>query len=183
MIYPHVRHTLQQLIHSHDKVLELGCGPGQYRTVTLGRYIGLDLTADDYKAGVPRTPDVVGSATALPFADNVLDCIFACTAFYQFRDQRTVLRECYRVLRKGGQLLIFDYNRRTLTHLRQAGEVEIPNWTQWGLKRLIQSAGFKRARLQLGQPRPGWRRWACLRPLRLLWNELRGGWAIVFAEK
>ncbi len=106
-----------------DRVLEIGSGPGQYRYAVRGHYVGLDITTDPYKEGLPRYVDVVGDAEALPFAEGAFDVVFLSNTFYHFRNGAGVLEECRRTLAPGGQLLLFDYSRRTLEQLKRSYEL------------------------------------------------------------
>lgn len=49
----------------------------------------------------------VASAEKIPFTDNTFDIITIIDAFYYFQDKEAVLKECYRVLKPGGNLFIF----------------------------------------------------------------------------
>jgi ubiquinone/menaquinone biosynthesis C-methylase UbiE len=102
------------------RALEVGCGPAQYRRAVRGRYVGLDITAQDYRPGLPRDPDVLGDAHHLPFRAGTFDLVFFSNAFYLFADPRQALREARRILRAAGHVAIFDYSRRTLERLADA---------------------------------------------------------------
>ena len=102
------------------RALEVGCGPAQYRHVVRGGYVGLDITARDYRPGLPRDPDVLGDAHHLPFREGTFDLVFFSAAFYLFADPRQALREARRILRAAGHVAIFDYSRRTLERLADA---------------------------------------------------------------
>jgi len=62
-----IKNVLLREVKDSDVCLDLGCGPGQYRIIIPGKYIGLDMTAQDYYPGMPRKVDVVADAQALPF--------------------------------------------------------------------------------------------------------------------
>ena len=49
---------------------------------------------------------VRGYAEALPFPDESVDTILIVDAFHHFRNHRQVIKECHRVLKRGGTLLI-----------------------------------------------------------------------------
>ncbi|MCY7395598.1 MAG: class I SAM-dependent methyltransferase, partial [Nocardioides sp.] len=95
-------------------VLEVGSGAGQCsRWVRQrgGRGIGLDLSLRqlqhsrriDEHTGV-AVPSVLGTATALPFADASFDVVFCSFGALQFvRDIEVAVTEAARVLRPGGR--------------------------------------------------------------------------------
>lgn len=54
LIEPHIKEILLKEVKSSDVCLELGCGSGQYKLIIPGKYIGSDITAQDYKPDLPR---------------------------------------------------------------------------------------------------------------------------------
>ncbi len=49
---------------------------------------------------------VRGYAESLPFPGESMDTILIVDSFHHFKDHKQVLRECYRVLKKGGTVII-----------------------------------------------------------------------------
>ncbi len=99
------------------RVLDLGCGPGN-TAIEIARVrpdvqlIGLDLAGrmleiarrETRRAGLEaRIAYVMADATALPFPDNVIDVTTGHSFLYLVGDRAGVLREAYRVLRRGGR--------------------------------------------------------------------------------
>lgn len=76
---------------ARPRIVDLGAG---------GRRISPGTVALDFVAG-PGT-DVVGDVHRLPFADASLDLVFATGLFEHVADERGVIAEIHRVLRKGG---------------------------------------------------------------------------------
>jgi SAM-dependent methyltransferase len=73
------------------RIVDLGAG---------GRRISPGTIALDFVAG--SGTDVVGDVHRLPFADGSLDLVFATGLFEHVADERAVIAEIHRVLRKGG---------------------------------------------------------------------------------
>src|SRR5437763_161985 len=166
-----VRIFLRRYGREQDRVLDVGCGPAPYREWVVGKYIGLDVTDLPYKTGLPRRVDIVGSATTLPFAAGSIDLIVSKSAFYLIPNPEAALMEFLRVLRTGGRVLLFDYNRRTQTRMMAADGSKLPCWTQWELKAKLQNAGFRDCELLLPTPQDV----SCLEYwLRLFHQELFG---------
>ncbi len=115
--YPHVIEIVRKNHRQGGVLLELGCGSNQYAQFFAGRHIGSDLPAISY-AG--RSPDVFCSALALPFRAGAVDTVYMIAVLYHIANVDQVLRECARVLRPGGALIIFDYNRATTARLKRA---------------------------------------------------------------
>jgi ubiquinone/menaquinone biosynthesis C-methylase UbiE len=191
LIYPHVKEILFREIKSLDTCLELGCGSGQYRLVVPGKYIGSDITAQNYRPELPRRIDIVADAQALPFKDDSFDVVFIVAALYQIPDVEAVMTNVYRILRNEGKFLIFDYNYRTTKRLKNIENDGINKnhvWTPWGLKRKVKETGFQAKIVYLyGQDtRIAWKKWLfrfkfIVRLLMVI--PLREGWNIVIGVK
>jgi len=99
------------------RVLDLGCGPGN-TVIEMARVrpdiflVGLDLSPKMLEIAqketeqaklTPRIAYVRADATALPFPENALDVTTGHSFLYLVGDRAGVLRDSYRVLRKGGR--------------------------------------------------------------------------------
>ena len=117
LIDPGAEARLRAETRANSLALEIGCGPGQYRYIVNGDYFGVDITADDYRHDLPRTPDVLADAMRLPFRSAVFDLVFYSNIFYMLPASNAALLEGLRVLRPGGRLILFDYSLTTLKRL------------------------------------------------------------------
>jgi ubiquinone/menaquinone biosynthesis C-methylase UbiE len=106
-----------------EHALEIGCGTGivSRRLAATPEFHGT-ITATDMSSylidaarrhaaeeGVgARIAFAVGSATALDAKDGAYDLVIAHTLFSHAADPVTIVKECARVLRPDGRLLIFD---------------------------------------------------------------------------
>ncbi len=103
-------------------ILDLGTGPGYLpieivkRSPSI-RVIGIDLTRklinmaklNALKAGVAdRLNFQVGNAVKLRFEDNSCDMVISTGMLHSLKNPVMVLRECYRVLKPGGEAWIYD---------------------------------------------------------------------------
>jgi ubiquinone/menaquinone biosynthesis C-methylase UbiE len=175
-----VRRFLKRYAHAQDRVLDVGCGPAPYREWVAGSYIGLDITDRPYGPDMPRLVDVVGSAASLPLMTQSIDLVFSKSAFYLIPNPDAALLEFWRVLRIGGRVLLLDYNRRTQRNMMSVDGSKLPCWTQWGLRKKLQKAGFRQCELLVPTPRNTGR---LEYRLRLIHQELFGTWSIVTAMK
>jgi ubiquinone/menaquinone biosynthesis C-methylase UbiE len=175
-----VEYYLKKFTKPGDSIIDIGCGAAPYRTLTTARYIGLDITDLPYNDTSPRDVDIVANAEDMPFCEEVADLIFSVSAFYHVPEPFRALREFHRVLRKGGRLLLFDYNRRIQKYLKTREAIKGHGWTQWELKKLVKHAGFQHCELLPPLPREVN---AVEKFLRLVEEELRNQWAIVTALK
>ncbi|MBI4349029.1 MAG: methyltransferase domain-containing protein [Elusimicrobia bacterium] len=158
------------------RILEVGCGPAQYRGVVRGDYVGVDITARAYAPELPRDPDVLADAHGLPFKDAAFDIVLFSAAFHLLVDPPRALSEARRTLRRGGRVAIFDYSRRTLERLAgtyastgQAEGVATLTCADW--VRLLRAGGWRDPQVRLNTsslrgrlasaivPRPLWNAW------------------------
>src|SRR5688572_19396359 len=96
-------------------VLDLGCGTGRYSEGLATRLnaavVGVDPSRKMLAEAVrhltnPRVAYVCGTAEALPLRDNSVDVVFISMVFHHFTDAHAVARECRRVLRDRGRVLL-----------------------------------------------------------------------------
>jgi SAM-dependent methyltransferase len=131
-------------------VLEAGCGEGygagMLAEVAAG-VLALDLdplTAAHVARRYPRTGVARANLVALPVRDEGCDAVVSLQVIEHLWDQERFLRECLRVLRPGGQLLISTPNRLTFSpgrdtplnpfHTRELSAAELAG--------LVRDAGF-----------------------------------------
>ncbi len=107
-------------------VLDLACGTGDFSQLVLrsspgARVVAVDLTEQMLREARMRglTEVVSGDALALPFADELFDCVFVGYGLRNFPDLNTALREIYRVTRPGGLMVSLDFFLPTNNLLRQ----------------------------------------------------------------
>lgn len=109
-----------------DRVLDVGCGPGNFtrdfaRAADGGLAIGIDASATMLSAAVsagggPNLAYVRGDAHELPFGDAAFDAVCCFAALYLIEDPIRALDEIVRVLAPGGRLgLLASCNRGPLS--------------------------------------------------------------------
>ncbi|MDX2054417.1 MAG: class I SAM-dependent methyltransferase [Polyangiaceae bacterium] len=102
-------------------VLEVGCGTGLVLD-RIARFAksakGLDLSPGMLEKARERGLDVVlGSATALPFADNSFDVVCSFKVLAHIKDIELAVSELTRVVRPGGYVIAEFYNPHSLRGL------------------------------------------------------------------
>ena len=97
------------------KALDLGAGEGE--TVRILKSFGLNAHGVDL---FPRGSDVQeGDFLNLKYASDSVDlCISQC-AFFVSQDQPKAIAECWRVLKKGGYLLVSDLDPGDLAEIME----------------------------------------------------------------
>lgn len=113
-----------------ERILDLGCGTGSQtlmlkQTFATATVTGVDLSPymllmAEYRAQQAGLAIewVHNLAETTTFAAGIFDLITVCFLFHETPPQiaRSILTECYRLLRPGGQILILDGNQRVLRH-------------------------------------------------------------------
>lgn len=110
-------------------LLDVGCGPGKaFRLLDIlfrpAFVIGLDIDCKQLVRGTQearrcrcRVALSVGSGERLPLRDRSIDTIFCHQTFHHLVDHDGAIREFFRVLRPGGQLLFAESCRRYIRSL------------------------------------------------------------------
>jgi demethylmenaquinone methyltransferase/2-methoxy-6-polyprenyl-1,4-benzoquinol methylase len=94
-----------------DRLLDLATGTGvvaRAASSITGDIVGADPSIGMLKAGRDALPRVQATSEALPFASGSFDFMTIGFALRHFADLDLAFRECRRVLRPGGRLLILE---------------------------------------------------------------------------
>jgi SAM-dependent methyltransferase len=152
-----VKNLRKHVSFSGLRVLEVGAGTGRDSSAISAD--GADVYALDYSEGalklMAESPDsrlliVCGDARAMPFRDGSFDVVFHQGLLEHFREPMELLKENYRVLKRGGILLVdvpqrFHYYT-ILKHLLMFFGVWFAGWeTEFSLRELrslVKSAGL-----------------------------------------
>ncbi|MGD0311134.1 MAG: class I SAM-dependent methyltransferase [Acidimicrobiales bacterium] len=138
---------------SPQRLLDVGCGTGY-----LLRSLASRCPEADGLAGVDPAPAMIEAATAfaddprlrfsvgvaeeLPYPDGHFDLVVSSTSFDHWSDQQGGLRECRRVLRPGGRLVLVDQFSLWLTPTLFVGRRGKAR-TKGRANRLLGAAGFQ----------------------------------------
>jgi SAM-dependent methyltransferase len=172
-LWPNIEAAVQRALLSVPckvpTILDIGCGHRPYSDLFgESNYIGLDHGTED------TSPDVVGDAMQLPIRSEAADIVFSTQVIEHVPNPGLMIRECYRVLKPGGYLILtgpfywplheepFDFHRFTkygfAHYLSEAG------FSEWEIK----EDGGDWAQLFLSMSLRASPRW--LAPLRVLIN-------------
>jgi ubiquinone/menaquinone biosynthesis C-methylase UbiE len=140
---------------SASRILDVGCGTGYLLRQLAGRYPGAaELSGVDAAAGMVSAAAAaaaaggdgrlnfrVGIAEELPWDAGTFDLVVSSTSFDHWADQLAGLRECFRVLTPGGQLVLVDQFSAWLVPTL-AGSRRGKARTKRRAGRLVSAAGF-----------------------------------------
>lgn len=101
-------------------IIDMGTGPG-FLSLEMARLFQAEVYAVDYnpvmlalatelfhKAQIPNITPVLDDVQHLTFANDCTDVLVSYSCFHHWADPIKGLRECYRVLRPGGTMIIID---------------------------------------------------------------------------
>ena len=122
-IYKEYQDKIIELIPKNAKVLDVGCGGGQILFQIASErtdisLTGLDLSHEQIGRAKKRNEKsgniaefIQGSALELPFDDNYFDVVYSVGSIKHWPLATKGLKECIRVLKPKGQLLISECNK------------------------------------------------------------------------
>ena len=109
-------------ISSADKVLDAGCGVGgaafYINKMKNAEVTGISLSDRQIKFAneivvknnlTDKVSFKIMDFTRTDFNDECFDVIWACESVCQAADKPAFIRECYRILKKGGRLILSDF--------------------------------------------------------------------------
>ena len=109
--------------HSVTRILDLGCGTGRFSEALAARFnadvIGLDpsqkmLELAREKQRDDRVQYQLGSAESIPLPSASVDLVFMSMSLHHFADMTVAARECRRVLRSNGCVVIRTATREQI---------------------------------------------------------------------
>lgn len=149
------------------KVLDIGCGEGDYTVLFGDRHevVGIDILNGVRKKN-NNFKFKIDDATNLSFKDNTFDLTVSFDVIEHLEDDKKMISEAYRVLKKGGRLFFGTPNKTRLINQALAiagrprtypylvgvdpvlGEmIHIKEYTAAELKKLLKDAGFKNIKI------------------------------------
>lgn len=136
-----------QEIKDGDKVLDIGCGVGNFTKLVKKTYSkceiwGTDISDKVIEANQKEDPDIkylyqhIGSQTELP--DNYFDVVFCGETIEHLDSPEILFQDAQRVLKKGGKLIITTPNE---DHIKSDEHVWF--YERADVKKLYEDNGFK----------------------------------------
>jgi len=102
------RVVIPKISREKGEILEVGCSTAIYRNIFSApyNYTGFDLTDLEFPESDKNHRFIVGSGYQLPFKDKAFDFVFSLAVIEHVRYPKKFIKECSRVLKVGGKLLI-----------------------------------------------------------------------------
>lgn len=150
------------LVPPGAKVLEVGCGGGQFISVAADRYpdrrfLGCDLSSRAITAAVAsdaRTSFAMADVQRLPYADASIDMVIGLDIFEHLPDPHAALLEVARILKPGGRFYVFmpceDTRWSIMRLLRRIPPTRDITRRHWGHLQYVTPAGFTDTILSTG---------------------------------
>jgi demethylmenaquinone methyltransferase/2-methoxy-6-polyprenyl-1,4-benzoquinol methylase len=140
-----------------ELVLDLCCGTGYVTSgIVARRVVGLDLSTGMlglYRAKKSKSEvDFLrGDAFNLPFSGEKFDSIYCTLASHEFKGIDSILSEAFRVLKKGGDFVIFDifnpsfipsrfFVMYIIKYVAELGRMWVYTEDEW--RKMLESVGF-----------------------------------------
>lgn len=99
----------------HGRVLEVGCGVGQYLAhleQAATQAVGLEYEYERCHAGTQRCSQILnGASENLPFTGGTFDLVLSHEVLEHVHNDHQAVQEMVRVLKEGGRMIVFVPNR------------------------------------------------------------------------
>ena len=110
---PRLARYLHSIGFQNWKVLDVGCGYGQYSGMLGANYIGVDREKSALEVCRKKFPSKVFlemDATKLDFPDNSFDLVISTLMFHHLTDEQFIqaVKEIKRILKPGGRFYLVD---------------------------------------------------------------------------
>ena len=110
-------------------------------------YVGLDLTPEMIHVAqaknLSNTEFLVGDSENLPFDKGTFDAIICSNSFHHYPNPQNFFNSAYRVLRKGGRLILRDYTSSDfVVWLMNHIEMPLANLCGHGDVKILKAAEF-----------------------------------------
>jgi len=156
-IHPGVLRNLLIKVNKDSKVLEIGCGTGNYiialNSLTGCQSWGIDISEEMLSTAKTRSNSVcfkLSQATSLDFLDEFFDFVFSVNVIHHIKDHRRYYEEAYKVLKYKGRIVTVTdsewilRNRRPLTlYFPETLEIDLKRYPSIEkLKDIMTDVGF-----------------------------------------
>jgi ubiquinone/menaquinone biosynthesis C-methylase UbiE len=143
-------------IDRDSKVLEVGCGTGNY-ILALERLVGCQCRGIDPSEGMLSKAEAksagvdlrLGRAESIDFPSDFFDLVFSVDVIHHVKDRPTYFREAYRVLMGGGKVCTVTDSEAIIRH-RQPLSIYFPETIESELDRYPRISELRELMEQVG---------------------------------
>ena len=120
-------------------LIDIGCGAKPYKGI-LAPYVKAHIGIDHQETLHDKSNiDRFGTAYDIPAYDGEFDCALCTAVLEHLEEPERALRECYRVLKKGGVAI---YSVPFIWHLHEEPR-DFYRFSKYGLKYIFEKVGFE----------------------------------------
>jgi ubiquinone/menaquinone biosynthesis C-methylase UbiE len=108
-----------------ETITDIGCGPGYLLQAVANEFpenmlVGMDISEEMVERAKKNVTSIgyreriefkLGSSDHLPFGDSTQDFIISTLSLHHWDEPQLAFKEIYRVLKPGGQMLVYDLRR------------------------------------------------------------------------
>jgi ubiquinone/menaquinone biosynthesis C-methylase UbiE len=126
-------------VYLKDRLIDIGCGEKPYRKMLqpfITEHIGVDHPQTLHEKS---RVDLFGTAYSIPVEDGSFDSALCTAVLEHLEEPELALRECYRVLKRGGCAV---YSVPFIWHLHEEPR-DFFRYSKYGLQYLFEKAGFE----------------------------------------
>ena len=161
--YESMRRRMLNENTSQLDVLDLCCGTGYIsNTIDAKRIVGFDqsdaMLTRNARTKRPNKTLIKGTAYQMPFGDKEFDRIYCSSASHEFKLFNRVLKDCYRILKPGGRVVIFDicqpknkflslFMNTIVRYVVERGIMFVKTKEEW--RSMLEATGFKVEELEI----------------------------------
>lgn len=130
-----IRKHLDENLDNNKSILDLGCSSGNH-IKNFKKVVGIDIDADTARK-YPHKVIIHDLTLGIPLKNNTFDQILCLELLEHFKDinqAELLIKECHRVLKKGGTIIVHTPNRSRWT-LRLRDFVGKPKKYPWLIAR------------------------------------------------
>jgi len=125
-------------------IIEIGPGSGGYKFNPFVKpgigVVYVDINPPNPGTDIGNALWIVADAHRLPFRDDVADRIYAIHVIEHLEDPKQFLRECYRVLRRGGMVMLVTPNFLSRNAFADPDHKHVFNFFK--LRKMLREVGF-----------------------------------------
>lgn len=104
-------------LNKNDVVVDIGGGTGRLAEYICNCCNAVYILDESEKmlskaGNIENVIKVKGNALAAPFENDSIDTVILCDVFHHIKEQRLLLIEISRILKKGGKIVLLDFHKK-----------------------------------------------------------------------